>query len=68
MNACADANASGGNLSLSSERDLLTHQTGQLLTTLGHMFVNLPAFNSHIDQNTGELLISLGKKLKGSAR
>lgn len=47
----------------STGRDLIARQTGQLLVTLGHMFVNVPAFSNHIDQSTGELLISLGGKL-----
>jgi hypothetical protein len=45
-------------------RDLFTYQTGQVLETLGKMFVNIPPFNDHIDQNTGRMLISIGKKLK----
>lgn len=45
-------------------RDIFTRQTGQVLETLGRMFVNIPPFNDHIDQNTGQLLISIGKKLK----
>lgn len=47
----------------SCEHERIAQQTGQLLTTLGHMFVNLPAFNQHINHGTGELLISLGNKL-----
>lgn len=45
-------------------RELFTHETGQVLETLGKMFVNIPPFNDHIDRNTGQLLISIGKKLK----
>jgi hypothetical protein len=45
-------------------RDLFTRETGQVLETLGKMFVNIPPFNDHIDQNTGRMLISIGKKLK----
>ena len=47
-----------------SERNLFTHQIGHLLITLGAIFVNVPSFSRHIDRNTGELLISLGNKLK----
>jgi len=47
-----------------SERNLVTHQTGSLLVTLGKMFITLPAFNNHIDNSTGELLINIGRKLK----
>ncbi len=64
VHACADADCGSiGEPTFSSERDLLARQTGQLLVTLGLMFVNLPAFNGHIDPGTGELLISLGRKL-----
>ena len=45
-------------------RDLFTRETGQVLETIGRMFVNIPPFNDHIDQNTGRMLISIGKKLK----
>jgi hypothetical protein len=45
-------------------RARFTHETGQVLETIGKMFVNIPPFNDHIDQNTGKLLISIGKKLK----
>ena len=45
-------------------RDLFTHETGQILETIGKMFVNIPPFNDHIDRNTGQMLISIGKKLK----
>jgi len=47
-----------------SERNFVTHQTGRLLVTLGKMFITLPAFNNHIDNSTGELLINIGRKLK----
>ena len=45
-------------------RELFTHETGQILETIGKMFVNIPPFNDHIDRNTGQMLISIGKKLK----
>ncbi|MBI5964324.1 MAG: hypothetical protein HY863_12675 [Chloroflexi bacterium] len=45
-------------------RGLFTRETGQILETIGRMFVNIPPFNDHIDQNTGRMLISIGKKLK----
>ncbi|MEW6284593.1 MAG: hypothetical protein AB1509_00055 [Chloroflexota bacterium] len=41
----------------------LTHQTGQVLLTFGMIFKHVPPFNETIDENTGETLISLGKKL-----
>jgi len=63
--ACADGNGGSTEVLLpSSERDLLTHQTGRLLVALGAIFMTVPSFNRHIDRNTGELLISLGNKLK----
>ena len=46
-----------------TDRDLFTRQTGQLLLTLGHMLMNLPAFNAHIQPSTGKRLVSLGNKL-----
>jgi len=45
-------------------RDLFTQETGQVLEAIGKMFINIPPFNDHIDQNTGRMLISIGKKLK----
>lgn len=45
-------------------RDLFTQETGQILEAIGKMFMNIPPFNDHIDQNTGRMLISIGKKLK----
>ena len=47
-----------------SARELFTHQTGQVLVELGNLFINIPPFNDHVDPNTGELLISIGNKLK----
>jgi hypothetical protein len=47
-----------------STRDLFTHQTGQVLVEIGTMFINIPPFNDHVDANTGNLLISIGNKLK----
>ncbi len=47
-------------------RELFTFETGLVLETLGKMFVSIPPFNDHIDRNTGRMLISIGKKLKGS--
>lgn len=46
-------------------RSLFTRQTGQALITLGTLFKHIPPFNETIDSNTGETLISIGKKLKG---
>ena len=48
----------------SNVRTLFTYETGQVLETIGKMFVNIPPFNDHINRNTGQLLISIGKKLK----
>ena len=48
----------------SNVRALFTHETGQVLETFGKSFVNIPPFNDHIDRSTGQLLISIGKKLK----
>ncbi len=47
-----------------SARELFTYETGPVLETIGKIFVNIPPFNDTIDQNTGKLLISIGKKLK----
>ena len=49
-----------------STRNLFTHETGQVLVTLGTVFKFIPPFNDHIDQNTGQMLISIGKKLKST--
>lgn len=47
-----------------SARKLFTHQTGQALITLGTLFKHIPPFNESIDKNTGDTLISIGRKLK----
>lgn len=60
--ACADATR-GPAGEFASGQERFTRQTGQTLIALGHIFVNVPAFNGHIDQSTGEMLISLGRKL-----
>ena len=62
--ACADTTCEVHAPTASFERDLFTRQTGQVLLTLGKIFVSVHPFNEHIDRNTGELLISLGNKLK----
>lgn len=49
-----------------SPRSLFARETGQVLVTLGTVFKFIPPFNDHIDQNTGQLLISIGKKLKST--
>ena len=64
--ACTDA-ACASDIEADSPaavRDLFTAQTGQALITIGKMFVNVPPFNDHIDHNTGQMLISIGRKLK----
>jgi len=65
--ACAEAGyaSSDEQTTLSSSaRELFTQETGNVLVTLGNMFVNVPPFNGHIDRNTGNMLISIGRKLK----
>ncbi len=49
-----------------STRSLFTHETGQVLVTLGTVFKFIPPFNDHIDENTGQMLISIGRKLKSA--
>ena len=66
VRSCSDAHAApyADSAVSTSERNFVTHQTGRLLVTLGKMFITLPAFNSHIDNSTGKLLINIGRKLK----
>jgi len=52
--------------SKTSTRSLFTYETGQVLVTLGTVFKFIPPFNDHIDENTGQMLISIGKKLKST--
>lgn len=47
-----------------SARELFTHQTGQILIELGNVLVNAIPFNNEADRNTGNMLISIGNKLK----
>lgn len=47
-----------------SARRVFTHQTGQALIALGTFFKHIPPFNESIDKNTGDTLISIGRKLK----
>lgn len=49
-----------------TSRSIFTRQTGQALVTLGTLFKHVPPFNETIDKNTGETLISIGKKLKAT--
>ncbi len=49
-----------------SRRNLMAHHIGQVLISLGAVFMYLPPFNNHIDQSTGQLLISLGRKLRAA--
>ena len=51
-------------LGTSDARDLFTRQTGQVLLELGNIFLHIPPFNEHVDRSTGDLLISIGNKLK----
>ncbi|NJN79921.1 MAG: hypothetical protein HC797_05295 [Anaerolineales bacterium] len=45
-------------------RKAFTRQTGQALIALGTFFKHIPPFNEAIDKNTGDTLISIGRKLK----
>ena len=47
-----------------SRGDPFTRQIGQVLLVLGEVFINVHPFSDLIDRNTGQLLISLGRKLK----
>ena len=47
-----------------SARKQFTRQTGQALIALGTFFKHIPPFNETIDKNTGNTLISIGRKLK----
>ena len=49
-----------------SRRNLMAYHIGQVLVSLGAVFMYLPPFNNHIDQSTGQLLISLGRKLRAA--
>jgi hypothetical protein len=47
-----------------SARQLFTHQTGQILIELGNVLVNAIPLSDEADRNTGNMLISIGNKLK----
>ncbi len=49
-----------------STRSIFTHQTGQVLVTLGTLFKHVPPFNETIDKTTSDTLISIGRKLKSA--
>ena len=49
-----------------SRRNLFAHHIGQVLVSLGAVFMYLPPFNDHIDRSTGQLLISIGRKLSAT--
>ena len=49
-----------------STRSLFTYETGQVLVTLGTVFKFIPPFNDHIDESTGQMLITIGRKLKST--
>jgi hypothetical protein len=49
-----------------STRGLFTRETGQILVTLGTVFKFIPPFNDHIDESTGQMLITIGRKLKAA--
>jgi hypothetical protein len=46
-----------------SRRTTFTRQTGQVLVVFGMLFKHVPPFNETIHENTGETLISIGRKL-----
>lgn len=46
-----------------TRRTPFTHQTGQVLVAFGMLFKHVPPFNETIHENTGETLISIGRKL-----
>lgn len=46
-----------------TRRTPFTHQTGQVLVAFGMLFKHVPPFNETIDENTGDTLISIGRKL-----
>lgn len=47
-----------------SARTQFTRQTGQALIALGTLLKHIPPFNETVDKNTGDTLISIGRKLK----
>ncbi|NUQ86349.1 MAG: hypothetical protein HUU11_16715 [Anaerolineales bacterium] len=47
-----------------SARELFTRQTGQILIELGNVLVNAIPLSDEADRNTGNMLISIGNKLK----
>lgn len=47
-----------------SARKQFTRQTGQALIALGTLLKHIPPFNEAVDKNTGDTLISIGRKLK----
>jgi hypothetical protein len=63
ISTMAEADAGTG---ATTTRSAFTHQTGQVLVTLGTLFKHVPPFNDTIDKSTSETLISLGKKLKAT--
>ena len=49
-----------------SKRSLFARHIGHVLTSLGAVFLYLPPFNDHIEESTGQLLISIGRKLSST--
>jgi hypothetical protein len=47
-------------------RKLFASQTGQTLVALGTLFKHIPPFNETIDKSTGDMLISIGRRLKSA--
>jgi hypothetical protein len=53
-------------IALSEQKYMLTpvtRQTGQVLVAFGMLFKHVSPFNETIDENMGETLISIGRKL-----
>ena len=52
----------------SKNPDQLMYQIGSLLIALGKIFSSAPLFRLHINSNTAQLLISIGRKLVHSSK
>jgi|GEM_PF-2220223 len=44
---------------------LVSVQTGALLVAIGSLLMNLYPFREHVDPQTGEMLVKIGRKLTG---
>lgn len=56
----------GASAEAATTRKLFASQTGQTLVALGTLFKHIPPFNETIDTSTGDMLISIGRKLKST--